>query len=125
MTHAKDVDEYIAGAPKEIREKLRALRFAIRQAAPNAEEKISYSMPYYHHKGRVAYFSYTKDHIGLYAMPINIDQHREELKKYITGKSTLRFEFNEPIPSALVKRLIKSQIQINEGGSRKVSKSSV
>jgi len=56
MKKAKDVDEYIAKAPKEVRGKLKELRAIIKSAAPKAEERISYGMPYYRYKGRLVYF---------------------------------------------------------------------
>ncbi len=62
----KDVDSYISEAPKELRGKLKELRAAIRTTAPGAEERISYGMPYYSYKGRLAYFAAYKNHIGLY-----------------------------------------------------------
>ena len=61
----KDVDEYIEGAPKEVQGKLKEFRAAIREVAPTAVERISYGMPYYDYKGRLAYFSLAKKHIGL------------------------------------------------------------
>jgi uncharacterized protein YdhG (YjbR/CyaY superfamily) len=108
------VDEYIDKAPEEFQSKLSELRNAIRDAAPQAEEKISYQMPFYYYKGRVAYFGYAKDHIGLYAMPMSIEEHLDEVKTYRTGKSTLRFSFDKPLPITLVKNLVKAQIKINE-----------
>ncbi len=56
MKAVKDVDEYIANAPKDIHSKLRELRRAIRTAVPKAEESISYGMPYYYYKGLLVYF---------------------------------------------------------------------
>ena len=50
-------------------------------AAPKAEEQISYGMPYYGYKGRLAYFAYAKHHIGLYAMPPIVKDHAKELRK--------------------------------------------
>ena len=69
MEKPKDVDAYVAAAPKELQAKLKQLRAAIKSAAPSAMEKISDGMPYYGYKGRLAYFPYAKHHIGLYAMP--------------------------------------------------------
>src|SRR5258706_15487065 len=100
----KDVDEYIAGAPEEVQEKLRQMRQAIREAAPDAEEKISYGMAYYGYKGRLAYFSYFKNHIGLYAVPPVVQDHIKELKKYQTATATIRFPLDEELPIALIKR---------------------
>ena len=62
MKPAKNVDEYIAQAPKEVQEKLQELRAAIKSTAPGAEECISYGMPYYDYKGRLVYFQLWKKH---------------------------------------------------------------
>ncbi len=114
MKRAKSVDEYIATAPKEVQGKLKELRSAIRSTAPGAQEKISYGMPYYGYKGRLAYFAYAKHHIGLYAMPPIVDDHKNELKKYQTSKATSRFPLDEKLPLALIKKLIKTQVKKNE-----------
>lgn len=108
------VDEYIANAPKEVQGKLRELRAAIKSVAPDAVEKISYGMPYYSYKGRLAYFAYAKHHIGLYAMPPIVDDFQNELKKYQTSKATIRFPLNEELPIPLVKKLVKAGIKRNE-----------
>ena len=76
MELAKDVDEYITNALKDIQDKLIELRDSIRAVAPNAEERISYGMPYYGYKGRLAYFRYSKNHIGLYIPPPVIRDHK-------------------------------------------------
>jgi uncharacterized protein YdhG (YjbR/CyaY superfamily) len=65
----KDVDEYIAGAPEETQDKLQKIRMAIREAAPTAVESISYGIPYYDYRGRLAWFGLAKAHIGLYVRP--------------------------------------------------------
>jgi uncharacterized protein YdhG (YjbR/CyaY superfamily) len=111
---AKNVDAYIASAPKEVRGKLTELRAAIKSAAPKAEEKISYGMPYYSYKGRLAYFSYAKHHIGLYAMPPIVQDHAKELKKYKTATATIRFPLNEKLPIALIKKLVRAGVRNND-----------
>jgi len=62
----KDVEAYITATPKDMQEKLKELQVAIREAAPTAVERISYGMPYYDYKGRLAYLRFTQTHIGLY-----------------------------------------------------------
>lgn len=115
MKSAKNVDEYIAGAPQEVQEKLQEIRKIIKSVARNAEEKISYGMPYYSYKGRLAYFAYFKDHISLFAIPPVIENHREELKKYKTSKGTIQFPLDEKLPLALIRKLIKARVKLNEG----------
>lgn len=114
MKKAKNVDEYIAGAPKEMQRKLWQLRAAIKEVAPGAEEKISYGMPYYSFKGRLVYFGYAKNHIALYPMPPIIEEFAQELSKYQTGKATIRFPLDQDIPLVLIKKLVKARVQKNE-----------
>ena len=110
----KDVDDYIAQAPKEVQGKLVELREAIREAAPTAEERISYGMPYYDYKGRLAWFGLAKAHIGLYIRPPVIEEHKSELEGYETTKSTVRLPLDKPLPIALIKKLVKARMKKNE-----------
>lgn len=107
------VDAYIAMFPKEVQEKLRQLRRAILEAAPEARESISYRMPYYSCNGRLAYFSAFKNHIGLYVPTPVVEQHQKELKAYATAKATVRFPIEKPIPVRLVKKLIRARLKLN------------
>src|SRR6516165_15698 len=66
---AKEIEAYIARAPRGVQGKLKELRSAIKQVAPGANESISYRMPYYSYKGRLAWFALMKNHIGLYLRP--------------------------------------------------------
>jgi uncharacterized protein YdhG (YjbR/CyaY superfamily) len=109
------VDAYIAAAPKAVQPMLRELRQAIRSAAPKAEEKISYRMPFYAYHGRVIYFAAHKTHVGMY--PIigrEKDLYAKELKPYMAAKATLQFPIGQPIPIALVKKVVKERARGNE-----------
>lgn len=119
MKSAKDVDEYIADAPKEVQSRLKQLRATIKKVAPHAQEKISYGMPYYGYKGRLAYFAYAKHHIGLYAMPPVVAAHIHELKKYQTAKATIRFPLNEKLPIPLIEKLVRAGVKRNEEAKKK------
>lgn len=114
MPKPKSVDAYIAAAPKEVQGKLKELRAAIRKTAPTAEERISYGMPYYGYKGRLAYFAAFKKHIGFYIPTPVIEEHKKELQNYETARATVRFPIDKPIPVALVKKLIKARMKKNE-----------
>jgi uncharacterized protein YdhG (YjbR/CyaY superfamily) len=114
MSRVKTVEEYIAHAPEEVRPKLAQIRKIITAAAPKAEEKISYAMPYYGYKGRLAYFSFTKSHIGLYVMPPVIQDHKKELERYSTATATVRFPLDEELPVILIEKLVKAGVQNNE-----------
>ncbi len=115
----KSVDEYIAHAPKEKQDKLRELRKVIKESAPKAEEKISYGMPYYGYKGRLAYFAYAKAHIGLYLTPPILEEFKNELKEYGTSTATIRFPLDKKLPIALIKKLITARVKRNEEAQNK------
>jgi uncharacterized protein YdhG (YjbR/CyaY superfamily) len=110
----KDVDAYIASTPREVHSKLLELRKAIREAAPDAVERISYGMPYYEYKGRLAYFRLAKKHIGLYVPTPVIEEHKDELKDYETAKGTVRLPLDHDLPILLIKELVKDRVKKNE-----------
>ena len=113
MRKAKNVEEYIAAAPAELRAKLREMRSLIRAAAPGAIEKLSYGMPYYGLEGRLAYFAWAKNHIGIYIPPPVIQMHAKELKGYETAKATVRFPHGKKLPKAMIRKLVKTRIALN------------
>jgi uncharacterized protein YdhG (YjbR/CyaY superfamily) len=118
----KSVDEYIAAAPKEVQPKLREIRAAIRDVAPDAGESISYGMAFYNYKGesgykgRFCYFGLHKTHIGLYIPPPIIEDHIDELAEYKTTKSALQLPLDRPIPVSLIKKLVRARMKRHEAG---------
>jgi len=110
----KNVDAYISEAPKEAQDKLQKIRAAIREAAPTSVESISYGMPFYDYKGRLAWFGLAKAHIGLYIRPPVIEEHKNELAGYETTKSAVRFPLDKKIPALLIKKLVKARMKKNE-----------
>ena len=108
------MDEYISAAPKELQGKLREVRKAILDVAPAARESISYRMPYYDYKGRLAWFGLMGRHIGLYLRPPVIAEHRRELAGYTTTKSAVHFPLDRKIPVPLIRKLVKARMRINE-----------
>ena len=107
------VEAYIAAMPRELQPKLRALRAVIRKAAPGAKERISYGMPYYELNGRLAYFRLSKNHIGLYIPSPVIEEYEKELRRYDTSKATIRFPLDQKLPTALIKKLVRSRLKRN------------
>ena len=110
----KAVDAYVAAAPKAMQPMLRQLRQAIKSAAPEAEEKLSYRMPFYAYHGRLIYFAAHKTHIGMY--PIigrEKDLYAKELKPYLAEKATLQFPIGQPLPIALVKKVVRERAREN------------
>jgi uncharacterized protein YdhG (YjbR/CyaY superfamily) len=105
----KNVDDYIASAPDETRAPLTKLRSAVRGAAPDAVESIAYQMPAYKYKGKVLiYFGAAKHHVAVYGA--SMEAHAREFAAYSTSKGTIRFPLDKPIPTALVKKLVKTRM---------------
>lgn len=125
MVAAASVDRYIRAAPVQVQSVLRRLRAAIREAAPDAEESISYGMPFYSYKGeagverRLCYFALQRGSIGLFLRPKDLNPHAESIAKYRSTKSALRFPIDRPIPLALVKKLVRDAVRRHRAGRPK------
>lgn len=103
----RNIDEYIAGFPPDVQEILQKVRSTIKRAAPQAEESISYQMPTYKLEGNLVHFAAFKNHIGLYPTPSGTETFRKELSPYETGKGSIRFPLDKPIPYVLITRIVK------------------
>jgi|SRR5260370_986304 uncharacterized protein YdhG (YjbR/CyaY superfamily) len=107
----KNIDEYIAAFSPEVQSILEKIRLTIRQAAPGAEEKISYKMPAFTLEGDLIYFAAFKKHIGIYP-PVRGDENlRKETSRYRGEKGNLKLPLDEPIPYALIRRLVKFRLK--------------
>ena len=115
---SKDVDAYIAAAPKAAQPKLRQLRKLIRAAAPNATERISYRMPYYDLNGRLVYFALHSNHIGLYALGKTAEVATGKLTPYVSSKGTVQLPLDKPLPEADITRLVKRRVAENLANAR-------
>lgn len=118
-TPARNVDEYLAGVPKEARATLEKLRKTIKAAAPMASEGISYQMPMYKHHGMVVGFAAFKNHCSIFPGAAVMDAYKEELKAYDTSKGTIRFPVDKPLPARLVKKLVRARIKENEARAQR------
>jgi uncharacterized protein YdhG (YjbR/CyaY superfamily) len=110
-----EVDDYLAKVSDEDRAALEALRRTIRQAAPEATETISYGVPTFKHHGGLVGFGAGKSHCSLYVMSTSaMDTLVKDLAGFDTSKGTVRFSPDEPLPAALVKKIVKTRIKENE-----------
>ena len=107
------IDEYIASFPKEIQKELELIRKTIKHAAPDAEEAISYGMPSFKLHGNLVYFAAFKNHIGLYALPKSNEAFKQELSIYKTGKGSIQFPLDKPMPVDLITKIVKFRVQEN------------
>jgi len=107
------IDEYIALFPIKIRNILTGLRKAIRAAAPDAVERISYQMPTYWQNGNLVHFAAYKNHIGFYPTPSGIQAFKKELSDYDGSKGAIRFPINKPLPLGLISKIVKYRVVEN------------
>ena len=115
MVTPASVDDYLAALPEERRTVMEQLRQAIKAAAPEATEQISYQMPAFRSHGQflVSYAPY-KNHYSLFpASQAVIDALGEDLTPYLSGKGTIRFPAGAPLPAALVTRIVEIRFAEN------------
>lgn len=116
----KDMDEYLAGIPEPARSTLNKIRAAIRSAVPpEATETISYRIPAFKYNGVLVWFAAFSDHCSLFPTASVVDAFKNELKGYSTSKGTIHFPTDKPLPTALVKKLVKARIAENEHKKRR------
>jgi uncharacterized protein YdhG (YjbR/CyaY superfamily) len=106
-TESKSIDEYITSFPEEVQKKLQALRAAIKAAAPEAEETISYQIPAFTLKGNLVYFAAYKNHIGFYPTSSGIQAFKQELSIYESSKGTVKFPVGKPLPLDLISKIVQ------------------
>lgn len=109
----KTVDDYIAGYPESIQEKLNEMRKTIIEAAPGASEKISYRMPAYTSNGMLVYFAAHTNHLGFYPFTTVLKAFSSELTPYHTTKGGIQFPYKSPLPLNLIKRIVEFRVQEN------------
>ena len=108
------IDEYIATFPGDMQKILQELRVTIKGAAPDSEEKISYGMPTFKMNGNyLIYFAGWKNHISIYPIPTGDEEFNQKIAPYISGKGTLKFPLDKPIPLELVAEMVRLQIADN------------
>ena len=117
---AKDINAYLLAVPPDSRAVLEKLRRTIKAAAPKAEEAISYQMPVFKYRGPLVFFAAFKNHCSLFVVSKSLMKSlSEELKPYDTSGVTIHFSAENPLPAALVKKIVKARIKENESRLRK------
>jgi len=109
----ESVDQYISTFPASTKKLLKTMRKTIRDAAPDAEEVISYNMPAFRQNGMLVFYAGYKGHIGFYPVSSAIRQFKKELEPYEQSKGTIRFPLDQPVPVNLVTKIVKFRLQEN------------
>jgi uncharacterized protein YdhG (YjbR/CyaY superfamily) len=107
------IDEYIRSFPEHIQKKLKELRNAIKELVPEAQEKISYQIPTFYLNGNLVHFAGYETHIGFYPGANGIAAFKSELSKYKTGKGSVQFPMEEPLPIGLIKKIVNFRVKEN------------
>ena len=113
MKSSESIDAYITQFPDAIQKLLQQLRKTIHSAAPEASETISYGIPTFKLRGNLVHFGGFKTHIGFYPAPRGIEAFEKELKPYRTGKGTIQFPLDKPLPLDLITKIVKFRAQEN------------
>jgi uncharacterized protein YdhG (YjbR/CyaY superfamily) len=115
------VDDYLAALSEDKRAALERLRRAIRAAAPRAEECISYRLPAFRLDGRMlVWFGASANHCAFYPGAV-VEAHKNDLKDFDTRKGTVRFQPDQPIPVAIVRKLVRARIAKNASRPRRAA----
>jgi len=113
----KSVDEYIKTFP-DFKPQLEEIRAIIREAAPKAEEMISYNMPGYKLNGMLVYFAANKAHLGFYPATTKLEGFEKDLAKFNGTKGSIHFPYDQPLPAKLISRIVKYRAKENEAHAK-------
>jgi uncharacterized protein len=113
---AEDVEGYIASAEPAAHPTLEELRKLVKSTVPEAQESISWGVPFYKYHGLLAGFSVFKNHVSFGLAFALEDKYREELEKqgYTTGKKTVQIRFDQKIPTTIIAEILKAKAKMNE-----------
>jgi uncharacterized protein YdhG (YjbR/CyaY superfamily) len=121
MKEYTDINAFVAEFPEEVQKILEKVRATIQKAAPEAKEAIKYGMPTFVLNGNLVHFAAYKNHIGFYPAPTGIDAFMDELAIYRTGKGTIQFPIDKPIPFDLITKVVKFRVAENLKKGKKKS----
>jgi uncharacterized protein YdhG (YjbR/CyaY superfamily) len=107
----KDITQYISSAPKESRAKLREIRKCILKAAPGAKESIKWGMPAISYHRILVMFAAFKHHVGFYPTPSAMRAFTKELSKFQTGKGSIQFPLDRPLPLTLIRKITAFRVK--------------
>jgi uncharacterized protein YdhG (YjbR/CyaY superfamily) len=107
----KNIDEYIAGFPEVIQNHLEQIRSTIKKTVPEPEETIKYGMPTFTLKGNLVHFAAYSHHIGFYPAPTRNAAFAKELSAYKTGKGSVQFPHDKPMPLGLITKIVKFNVK--------------
>lgn len=113
------VTEYIRAAPQHAQRKLREIRAVLKKVAPKATEKLKWGSPAFEQRRILFAFAAFKSHLNFFPTHPAMVPFRRELAKYKTGKDTIQFPYDEPLPKALIRKIAAYRVkQVREEDAR-------
>ncbi|WP_276484144.1 iron chaperone [Paraflavitalea pollutisoli] len=113
---ATNIDAYIAAFPEAVQQLLQTIRTTIQAEVPDAKEAIAYDMPTFKLDGRnLVHFAAFKQHIGFYPAPTGVASFEQALSVYKTGRGSVQFPLDKPLPLALIKRMVQHEVKRHAG----------
>lgn len=110
-TTADSIDDYIAQFPEHTQKALSEVRSVIAQAAPEAVETISYAIPTFDVRGtHLVHFAGYERHVGFYPAPTGMEAFKAEFAGYKTGKGSVQFPLDAPMPTDLIRRIVEFRL---------------
>ncbi len=109
----ENIDDYIVDFPTDVQRILRKLRSAIKKAAPQAKETISYRIPTFTLRGYLVHFAAFKDHVSLFPTSSPMKTFKRALSPYKVSRGTIQFPLDRPLPLSLVGRIVKFRVKEN------------
>ena len=122
MKKPEKIDEYIAGFPEDIKEKLEQVRLLIREAAPQSEEMISYGMPAFKMNGNLVCIGAFSKHIGFYPKVTGTEALKKELLNYKGTKGSVHFPLNKPLPTELIAEMVRVRFSESKQDTNRMQK---
>jgi uncharacterized protein YdhG (YjbR/CyaY superfamily) len=110
-TPPNNIDDYIAGFPKNVQDILQQIRGIIKKAAPDAAEAIKYRIPTFVLNGNLVHFAAFQSHIGFYPTPSGIEEFKKDLSAYNSAKGSVQFPLDKPIPIGLIKKIVMFRVK--------------
>jgi uncharacterized protein YdhG (YjbR/CyaY superfamily) len=111
LSEPTTIDEYIAGHPPKVQAILRKIRKVMRQAAPRAGEAIKYRIPTFTLHGNLIFFAAFENHVSVYPRTPGMAKFDRAIAPYASGRGTLKFALDEPIPYGLIGKLTKVRVE--------------
>ncbi|MDO9302920.1 MAG: DUF1801 domain-containing protein [Anaerolineales bacterium] len=122
-TDFQSIDEYIAACPEQSQPYLQTIRATVKTIVPDAKEKISYQIAAFELNGKnLIHYAGWKNHVSMYPIPAGGKAFTKQTEKYATGKGTVQFPLDKPLPMKLIGQMIRLHLAAHKKRTKQFSK---